>query len=604
MKLAVRVKKNLALSLAIVTAMGMQVSTMASDYDNHWANTTIKEWIDYGVVKGYDDGSFKPNSPITRSELAVVIAEVFGLQAPTKNTSYIDVKDGAWYQEAINKVTEAGIMQGSGNQFNPSAAITRQEVAVALTNAYKVTTSVSPKSFKDDDKIASWAKQAVNSLAAQNYISGREDGRFDPQSNITRAELVSILDRLTGTLYNEAGSYTGEQKGNILINIQDVILEDMIIHGNLFIAQGVGRGDATLKNVTVKGETFIAGGGINSIKMYQSVLDNGAKVLSTEPIRIVSEGGKSSIYAGEGVSMILTGSFNKVELSAGVKVEFKAATVEDLKIVSSKILGDIAAEVKLDASTTIKKVEANAPTAITGDGKITELVINVEKVNSSIIATTHTIKEGIKAIIGGKEVTSETVKDITLATKPSTGGGGGGGTDTGVTPETTKKITGVEVAFSNAASQSYATKDGNIIFNLPQLIEDSVGTNRVSSITVKGDAGKLTTSHTDIVLEVNKAYGIQDIISLFKKDLIQAKELLKLAKPEKADAIEKLYRDAEERLSNNKDVSIQAIVDEYKLLAEKAQNNGFNLPSQYTKSGTYTASDGKTTTLNLTIQFN
>ena len=128
-------KKHAALVLAVAMVLGMQVTTMASDYSEHWAKDVITEWTNYGVTAGYEDGTFKPNNSMTRAEFATVLTNVFGLTSKDAAQTFTDVKEGAWYQEAVTLASSAGIMNGAGGKFNPNTKITRQEAAVALVNA-------------------------------------------------------------------------------------------------------------------------------------------------------------------------------------------------------------------------------------------------------------------------------------------------------------------------------------------------------------------------------------------------------------------------------------------------------------------------------------
>lgn len=383
MKLLNRMKKHAALVLAVAMVLGMQVTTMASDYSEHWAKDVITEWTNYGVTAGYEDGTFKPNNSMTRAEFATVLTNVFGLTSKDAAQTFTDVKEGAWYQEAVTLASSAGIMNGAGGKFNPNAKITRQEAAVALVNAYSLSGKGDGSvNFTDAANIAAWAKEQVEALASFGYISGRPDGSFDPAGNITRAEVMAMLDNLTVGLMNKAGTYTEDQNGNVVVNVQDVVLKNMTITGNLYLAQGIGLGDATLENVTVEGEIIVAGGGVNSIHFKNVTAKKPVKVTAKAPVRLVAEGKKIAVVAEKGTDLVLTGEFSEVILPAGVTLELKEAKVD-----------------KVTAADETVKVTIGKGSAIT-------------------------------EIIGG---------DVTNNNKPSGGGGGGGGGST-VTPSEKKYI--------------------------------------------------------------------------------------------------------------------------------------------------------------------
>jgi len=94
-----------------------------------------------------------------------------------------------------------------------------------------------------------------------------------PKDNISRAEAVKLIDNIAGELKNSAGTYTGNVEKNLVVNTGSVILKDMVVNGDLFLAQGIGDGDVTLDNVTVKGRTVVRGGGENSIIINNSNLE-------------------------------------------------------------------------------------------------------------------------------------------------------------------------------------------------------------------------------------------------------------------------------------------------------------------------------------------
>lgn len=468
MKLLKRMKKQVALISALAMALGMQVTTMASDYSGHWAADVISEWHTYGVIGGYQDGTFKPNNNMTRAEFAVVLSNVFGLVDTDRSISFADVNTGAWYTDAVNKVAAAGVMQGAAGKFNPSATITRQEAAVALVNAYNLTEKGSQAvNFTDSNSIASWANEQVEIMASKGYVTGRVNGAFDPKANITRAEVLKMLDNMTAALFNKAGTYTKDAKGNVIVNTQDVILKDMTITGDLYLAQGINLGDATLENVTVEGTIFVAGGGVNSIHFNNVTAKKGIQVKTQKAVRLVSENSSISAAIEAGQEVILTGNFNEVTAQAGSTLELKSAKVEKI-IVEASTIDKI--EVKIDSSSAVKEIVANAPAKITGAGKIDKLIANVEGITSTIRPT---------------EVTGKPVD------MPSTGGGaggGGGGSSSGGNGGTTQtkqeyiQVSEILVGGINVLDNGITINNGNITIDMSTL-EVAFGSEEISGAT-------------------------------------------------------------------------------------------------------------------------
>ena len=141
-----------------------------SDIEGHWAKDAILEFNKANIVKGYENNEFKPNSYITRAEVASIINRMNGI---TKESSkYIpDIKRDDWYYSDIRKAVGAGIMQGDQNGFiNPNSNITREEAIVMLSRAFLVNDSVvSGNNFIDKDSISKWAEKSLNSFISISF---------------------------------------------------------------------------------------------------------------------------------------------------------------------------------------------------------------------------------------------------------------------------------------------------------------------------------------------------------------------------------------------------------------------------------------------------
>ncbi|CAK4852139.1 unnamed protein product [Aphanomyces euteiches] len=240
-------------------------ATAASDIKSHWAETQITAWVDKGIIKGYEDGSFKPDNTITRAEFMALINRSFGF-TEVAAISFSDVAASNWAYAEAAKAVKAGYITGyADGTIGASKAISRQEVAVIVDRLLGLTNTESQAaSFSDSASIALWAKGPVDAAVAKGILKGyAEDNSFKPSKSITRAEAVVTLDRAIAakaTVYNAAGTYgpaTGTEtiNGDVVINVAGTILQNLVINGNLLFAAGIGSGDATLNNVTVKGQT-------------------------------------------------------------------------------------------------------------------------------------------------------------------------------------------------------------------------------------------------------------------------------------------------------------------------------------------------------------
>ncbi|WP_225442816.1 S-layer homology domain-containing protein [Paenibacillus lycopersici] len=170
-----------------------------SDIQGHWAEASIKQAVSDGIVNGYQDGTFKPNQTVTRAEFAVMLINALKPQVEGTALTFTDAaENGAWAQKAIAQAVELGIIKGDvDGSFRPNAPITRAEMAVMLARALKLDVkSVDATEFADDQAIPAWAKGAVAEMEAQGIVQGKGANRFAPQDQATRAEAVTVLLKL------------------------------------------------------------------------------------------------------------------------------------------------------------------------------------------------------------------------------------------------------------------------------------------------------------------------------------------------------------------------------------------------------------------------
>ena len=167
-----------------------------SDIDeDDWYYDNVMDAADNGYISGMGDGTFNPMGSTTRAQFASMIANAMGYEAdPEAPSMFRDVADDFWGKAAINFCVQNGILTGyEDGSFQPNKAITRQEAASILRNAFELTETTS-ELFPDDSAIAGWAKESVYLVKASGLMKGDADtGNFRPTSSITRAEAASIM---------------------------------------------------------------------------------------------------------------------------------------------------------------------------------------------------------------------------------------------------------------------------------------------------------------------------------------------------------------------------------------------------------------------------
>ena len=160
-----------------------------------WFYDNVMDAAENGYISGMGDGTFNPTGATTRAQFASMIANAMGYEAnPDAKSAFPDVADDFWGKAAINFCVENGILSGyDDGTFQPNKAITRQEAASILRNAFELT-KTTDELFPDDSAIAGWAKESVYLVKASGLMKGDAGtGNFRPTSTITRAEAASIL---------------------------------------------------------------------------------------------------------------------------------------------------------------------------------------------------------------------------------------------------------------------------------------------------------------------------------------------------------------------------------------------------------------------------
>lgn len=164
--------------------------------NNHWAKDYILYLNQKQIMQGKGDGVFEPDTFITRAEAVKLIAAALGLTG-TADITLADVSDGDWFVEYVAAALANGVIVGDENGcFRPNDRITRQDLAVMLYRAMKVSASIDELSFTDADQISVYAVGAVGYFARRGIISGYPEGHFAPFGNATRAEAAKIISSI------------------------------------------------------------------------------------------------------------------------------------------------------------------------------------------------------------------------------------------------------------------------------------------------------------------------------------------------------------------------------------------------------------------------
>jgi hypothetical protein len=158
-----------------------------------WAYASIEALAAKGIVNGFPDGSFRPDAAVTRAQFVKMLVGALGLAPGTGATPFTDVAAGEWFAPYVAAAVQAGIVQGlTPTVFGPNAPLSREDMAVLLARALHLTRSVALH-FTDDAEIAPAAVAGVEAAVAAGYLNGFPDGSFEPLAAATRAQAAKVL---------------------------------------------------------------------------------------------------------------------------------------------------------------------------------------------------------------------------------------------------------------------------------------------------------------------------------------------------------------------------------------------------------------------------
>lgn len=163
-----------------------------------WAKDAIASLVSSGVLSGYADGTFRPDNAITRAEFAKVLVVAADVLDTTLTADFSDVAEDAWYAPYVASAKAAGLVMGNEDgTFAPDTTISRADICVMVyryLQSKSMTFDMSETRFADDADIPTYASEAIYALTGAGVLSGVGDNRFAPGDPATRAQAAKILD--------------------------------------------------------------------------------------------------------------------------------------------------------------------------------------------------------------------------------------------------------------------------------------------------------------------------------------------------------------------------------------------------------------------------
>lgn len=473
-----------------VTALANSQANDFTDMPTNWSTEALTKAVENGLLSGYNN-RLHPDNNLTRAEMATVINRAFGAKESADISGYTDVKGTDWFYGEMSKAVGMGTFQGYANQLRPNDPITRDEVFSVLSNALKLRAEKANKVFIDSNEVSAWAQESVNGMINGGYISG-SNGKLNPKANITRAEFAQVMHNIIKDYVNTATVHESVNAGNVIVNTPNATLKNVTIKGDLIIADGVGEGEVTLDNVKVEGRMLVRAGGENSIIIKgDSEIDTIVIVKQGNKVRIFNETGKEiAVATVEGTAdVILVGKFkNVIVQSPNITVYAQDTEIENVEINGTR------SKVIVDDKSEIEKVVVKASNVvIEGKGTITEVEvksggsgteittpqtqINVDRGANNVVGTGGVEIEPNETYVNGKTESQDAKPLVQPSTGGSSGGSSGGtvtsytvnysvvgsnGTLTGTVTSGNSVNIGTSVTFTATPSNGYEIKEWKV----------------------------------------------------------------------------------------------------------------------------------------------
>ena len=250
----------------MVCVMALSTTAFAAnfaDVEGHWATEAINNAAENGLITG-SDGRFYPDDNMTRAEMATIMVRACGATEDADISAFKDVKANDWFYASVSKAVAMGAFNGNAEKFNPNNSITRQEAFVVLSRVFglaineKVDTAILDQ-FKDVKDIADWAKNDIAAIVASGYVGGN-DGKLNPNANITRAEFAVVMDRLVKYYVDDAADMPENVDGNVMIRVGGLRLEGIDTDEMVIIGDGIGDSEMSIIKSHLDGVLLVRAG--------------------------------------------------------------------------------------------------------------------------------------------------------------------------------------------------------------------------------------------------------------------------------------------------------------------------------------------------------
>lgn len=222
-----------ALLLSLLLACCMETTAFAAQYpdvtDEHWAKPYIDRWSDSGILKGYPDGKFHPDDPVTRGQLSAILYSILGVE-PVEGYSYPDLAKTAWYYDAVTAMNYYHVALNTDLNIKPDQPLSREEAIYMIASGFRRADlsrdrmRYSGKAPSDYAQVSDQFTEAVNTMLRLGHVRGGADGRLMPKDTVTRAQVITIINSMFDLYVTQPGTYHLTCGQNALVTCPNVTI--------------------------------------------------------------------------------------------------------------------------------------------------------------------------------------------------------------------------------------------------------------------------------------------------------------------------------------------------------------------------------------------
>ena len=289
----------LCVIVGILLSFSMTVSAkIFKDTEGHWAEEAIDKWSDNGILNGVRDDKFDPDDYMTRAEAAAVFSRLLALQERASIEAFEDVDSNAWYAESLEKCVAAGVLNGNGNSMDPNGYITREMFFTMIGRAFSIQPETSlNKEYSDAHEISSWAQGYAYALINHGNVNGVTKDTIAPQSNIDRASVVTLLDRLIANYAAHEGDVLHSAEGISLVIADNCVVSDGFSGTVVLFGEGTKisfKGSSVNTEIIVKSDNVVItdvpnGVSVNIVKGVEKAEVNGKQAEDDNTFTVTAE---------------------------------------------------------------------------------------------------------------------------------------------------------------------------------------------------------------------------------------------------------------------------------------------------------------------------